>query len=94
MTEGNFVATRFGVVLLTLDVTVTDTRGKSFRLHGSPDVGGPWTAYAGNVTWNSMMKWTIGDRVGYGVVMDNSRLDDHVRKFGMWPQDGPRTLRA
>ncbi|HJQ47025.1 MAG TPA: hypothetical protein VJ870_12005 [Amycolatopsis sp.] len=94
ITEGSFTATRFGTVLLTLDVSVTDTRGKTYRMHASPDVGGPWTAYAGNVTWNSMMKWTLGDRVGYGVVMDNNRIDEAVRERGMWPTDGPRTLRA
>lgn len=94
ITGGQYVANRFGVILLSLDVSFTDVRGRSYRMHASPDVGAPWTAYAGNVCWNAMMKWTIGDRVGYGVVMDNSRIDHFVNNYGVWPSDMPRVLRA
>lgn len=58
--RGSYTATRMGVALLTLDATLTDIRGKTFRLHTASDVGAPWTAYAGVVCWNSMMKWTTG----------------------------------
>lgn len=94
ITHGHFTANRFGLMLATLDVTATDTRGKTFRLHASPDVGGPWTSYAGNVVWNSMMKWTMGDRVGHGIVMDNNVLGEFIQEHGRWPNDRQRTLRS
>lgn len=92
--EGSFVSTRFGVMLLTLDCTLTDVKGRTYRLHAMPDVGAPWTAYPACITWNSMMKWVYGERVGYGVVMENSVIRDHTSRFGVWPTDMPRVLRA
>ncbi|TQC48207.1 hypothetical protein EEB14_16475 [Rhodococcus sp. WS4] len=88
--EGHYTANRFGGMLATLEAELTDTRGRHFHLHASPDVGAPWYAYPGSICWNSMMKWTLGEAVGYGVVMDNTPLDALVTAHGRWPADGPR----
>lgn len=72
-----------GLVLTGLEMTVTDTRGKSFDLIALANSAGPWAPYPSAQTHNSLMRWRYGPRVGYGVVMANYSLpylmDKHHR---------------
>jgi hypothetical protein len=73
-----------------MEMKLTDVRGKQFHLHGVADVGAPWNAYAGTVTWTAQMKWLMeGRRAGYGCVMETVALPALHRKRGRWFTDWP-----
>lgn len=63
-----------GLVLTALEMTVTDIRGKTFDLIALANTGGPWVPYPSAQTHNCLMRWRLGPRVGYGVVMANYSL--------------------
>lgn len=60
---------RLGVTVSSMYMKVTDVRGKTYQLHAMADVGAPWNIYA-TTCYTALMRWTLGDRVGYGVVME------------------------
>jgi hypothetical protein len=66
--------TQHGLICAGLQMTVKDTRGHTFELNATPDIGAPWMPYPSAISYNSMMRWTYGDRSGYGVVMANYSL--------------------
>lgn len=80
---------RAGTMIVAMDMTVTDVRGKSYRLFALPDVGAPWMSYSGGISWNSVMTWVLGDRVGYGVVMEHLPMADLNRRLGRFWTDMP-----
>jgi len=65
----DITSVRLGVTITSMRMTVTDTRGKVFRLDAMADVGAPWNIY-GTTCYTALMRWTLGDRDGYGVVME------------------------
>jgi hypothetical protein len=60
---------RLGVSLVAMQMKVTDVRGCVFKLQATANVGAPWTIYA-TTCYTALMRWTLGERVGYGVVME------------------------
>lgn len=79
---------RLGISQVTITMTVVDTRGKRYELCAMADVGGPWTIYA-TTCYTALMRWTLGDRVGYGVVMEvlPTKELNRIRgqRYGDWP---------
>ena len=61
--------TRLGTTPTSMHMTITDVRGRSWSLVGTPDVGAPWNIYA-TTCWTGLMRWHLGGRTGYGVVME------------------------
>jgi hypothetical protein len=70
VTETELVATRLRGLTVAMEMIVTDVRGKIFHLFAMPDVGGPWNAYSGTVTYTLQMTWVLDGRKGYGCVME------------------------
>lgn len=81
-----------GLVCAAIDMTVTDVRGKRFRLRGSADVGAPWYPYPSVVSYNALMTWSLGDRVGYGVVMPNHSIPTLIHERGRFFDDPVPTI--
>ena len=79
------VSNRLKGLTIAMEMIVTDVRGKEYRLYGMADVGGPWNAYSGTVTYITQMTWLLDGRKGYGCVMETvpqpaiSRR--HARRF-------------
>lgn len=76
-----------GLVCASIDMTVTDIRGKKHHLRGSADVGAPWYPYPSVISYNALMSWSLGDRVGYGVVMPNHSVPTIIRERGRFKHD-------
>jgi hypothetical protein len=82
---------RLGVTIAAMTITATDTRGKVYRLNAMANVGAPWNIYA-TTTYTAMMRWTLGDRVGYGVVMEVLPIQALTRLRGLKPTDWPAAI--
>jgi hypothetical protein len=65
----DITSTRLGVSVVAMEMTVVDVRGKQYHLQARADVGAPWNIYA-TTCYTALMRWTLGDRTGYGVVME------------------------
>lgn len=63
-------STRLRGLVTAMEMVVTDVRGKRFHLFAMADVGGPWNAYSGTVTYTFQMTWVLDGRKGYGCVME------------------------
>ena len=92
LTDAQLINTRLGVAVVGMEMIVTDVRGKVFHLHGVADVGAPWNAYAGTVTWTAQMKWLLNGQVGYGCIMETVALPALHRRRGRWFTDWPRGI--
>lgn len=82
---------RIGVTIASMAITVTDTRGKTFKLNAMANVGAPWNIY-GTTCYTAMMRWTLGDRDGYGVVMEVLPVQTLTRLRGLKPTDWPSAI--
>ena len=80
--ELEMTSTHLGMVCTGIDMTVTDVRGKKFRLQATPHIGAPWIAAPTAMVHNALMRWTCAGREGYGVVMSTRHLSELNRKFG------------
>ena len=60
---------RLGVTIAAMKMKITDVRGKVFVLNAMADIGAPWNIY-GTTCYTALMRWTCGEREGYGVVME------------------------
>ena len=78
-----------GLMCTGLRMQVEDVRGKTFDLNATADIGAPWSPYPSAITFNSLMRWTHGDRQGYGVVLPNYSLPYLNRKRGRFFDDPP-----
>ncbi|QBX55940.1 hypothetical protein EXE58_11010 [Nocardioides seonyuensis] len=78
---------RLGLAVVAMNVLVSDDRGIAYMLRAQADVGGPWNAYPSNVTWQSMMRWSLNDRYGYGVVQEHHPLPLETKRRGRWWSD-------
>jgi hypothetical protein len=85
--ELEMTSTHLGMVCTGIDMTVTDVRGKKFRLQATPNVGAPWIAAPTAMVHNALMRWTCADRDGYGVVMSTRHLSELNRNFGRFQAD-------
>ncbi|MES2482244.1 MAG: hypothetical protein V4609_09630 [Pseudomonadota bacterium] len=84
----DITSVRLGVTVTSMHMTLTDVRGKTFTLNATADVGAPWNIYA-TTCYTALMRWTMGDRVGYGVVMEVLPIKTLTRLRGRrasaWP---------
>ncbi|MEC7762133.1 MAG: hypothetical protein VX874_09530 [Pseudomonadota bacterium] len=60
-----------GAICSSLEMTVTDTRGKSYDLMATANVGCPWHPYPSALTHNGLMTWHHAGKRGYGIVLAN-----------------------
>ncbi len=67
--ELDMSSVRLGVTIAAMKMKITDVRGKVFVLNAMADIGAPWNIY-GTTCYTALMRWTCGDREGYGVVME------------------------
>ena len=76
-----------GLMCTSLRMQVEDRRGKTYTLNATADVGAPWSPYPSAITFNSLMRWTCGDREGYGVVLPNYNLPYLNQRRGRFHTD-------
>lgn len=81
-----------GLMCTGLKMEVKDVRGKTYRLNATADIGAPWSPYPSAITYNSLMRWTYGDRDGYGVVLPNYNLPYLNQKRGRFHSDPSPTV--
>ncbi|MBT0782953.1 hypothetical protein [Paracoccus sp. pheM1] len=67
-------AQHFGNITVGLQMQVTDTRGKTWDLVASPNVGAPWYGFPSAVTYLSLMRFFMDGQRGYGIVMANHNM--------------------
>ena len=89
--ELDMTSTRLGVTIAAMQIKVTDVRGRVFVLNAMADVGGPWNIYA-TTCYTALMRWTLGDRVGYGVVMEVLPIAALTRRRGRRWTDWPASI--
>ncbi|GAC1390996.1 MAG: hypothetical protein NVSMB34_05010 [Variovorax sp.] len=87
----DITSTRLGVTVISMEMTVVDVRSKRFRLQARADVGAPWNIYA-TTCYTALMRWTLGDRTGYGVVMEVLPLKTLNRMRGRRAADWPAAI--
>jgi hypothetical protein len=82
ITDLQMSTTRVGIVPITIDVHVTDERGRQYTLRGQPISGGPWRAYAPCVCWIGLIRWELDGALGYGSLQENHALGVESRLRG------------
>jgi len=86
--ELDITSTRLGSTITSMQLKVTDVRGKIYKLSAMADVGAPWNIYA-TTCYTALMRWLLGDRVGYGVVMEvlpiTATTQRRGRRWNDWP---------
>lgn len=85
--ELEMTSTHHGLMCTGLQMKVKDIRGKTYNLRATADIGAPWMPYPSAITFNSMMRWSYGDRDGYGVVLPNYNLPYLNQKRGRFYDD-------
>lgn len=75
--------THVGSTPVAIDVTLTDCRGRRFRLHGAAQVGAPWVCYTSLWVYAVMMRWQLEDgRTGHGMVQETQSMQALTRRLG------------
>ena len=87
----DITSTRLGVTVISMELTVVDVRGREFRLQARADVGAPWNIYA-TTCYTALMRWTLGERTGYGVVTEVLPLKTLNRMRGRRAADWPAAI--
>lgn len=85
--DAQVYSTRLNGLTTAMELVVTDTRGKRFHLFAMADVGGPWNAYSGTVTYTFQMTWVLEGRKGYGCVMETIGQPALSARRGRWFAD-------
>ncbi len=74
LTDAQAVTTRIGIVPVSVQLLLTDIKGRQHRLRGIPLAGAPWRAYSTSVTWCGLMEWEHEGRIGHGSFQENRSL--------------------
>ena len=82
LTDMRMSTTRLGIVPMSIDVVATDERGRTWSMRGQPISGAPWRAYAPCICWVGLVRWALGDRLGYGSFQENHALGVESRLRG------------
>ena len=88
LTDAKFYTSRIGATITSMNVEVTDKRGKTFRFTGTAQSGGPWICYMSALVGASLMRWQLDDgRVGYGLASEIRSMQTLTRAHGRrWTQ--------
>ena len=70
LTGGKGRASRDRFQLNTIELDVTDVRGKRFNVTGNTIANCPWVAWPGICDFQSLVRWELAGRIGYGEVQD------------------------
>jgi len=89
--ELDIASTRLGSTITSMQLKVTDVRGKVYQLSAMADVGAPWNIYA-TTCYTALMRWILGDRVGYGVVMEVLPIPATTQRRGRRWNDWPASI--
>jgi len=68
--SGHGTAQRIGLMQNTMDITVTDVRGKTFHFTGRSLAHNEWNAWPGLCVYHSLMEWDLDGKIGYGECQD------------------------
>lgn len=83
LTDMKLYTNRIGSVITSVEVHVTDKRGKKFHAVGTAQAGGPWICYASSLVYAAQCRWTLDDgRVGYGLASEITSLQALTRRHG------------
>ncbi len=79
LVAGSLKLTRLGYQPVAAIFEVEDETGRKFTLYGATIAGGPWPVYPSVDVGLALMRWTLGDRVGHGLAMENSSMAYRTR---------------
>lgn len=94
LTDARLISNRLGLVVVGMDLLITDVRGREHQLYAGVDVGAPWNPYAATATFTAQMTWFLRDMVGHGCVMETRGIPGLTRTHGRWWTDMPSTYEA
>ncbi|MCB1475075.1 MAG: hypothetical protein H6883_08605 [Rhodobiaceae bacterium] len=76
-----------GLICTSIEMQVTDTRGKKYDLLAMANSGAPWMPATGARCYNSLMRWHHEGKIGYGVVMANYNLNYLMNRHHRFTED-------
>ena len=74
LVRGQLHVTRLGYQPVAVVFDAEDETGRTYRLYGATIAGGPWPVYPNLDVGLALVRWTMGDKVGHGMAMENSSL--------------------
>lgn len=94
VTAGTFLTQRFEGLLMGMEVSVTDVRGKTYEIRGLAETSLPLNVSAPSIFIGSNMRWSLAgdDRVGYGLAGDFISLQEMSRRHGRRWADLPTRM--
>ena len=95
LVDAKYRTNRIGATILSMEVEVTDKRGKTFRFVGTAQSGGPWICYMSALVGASLMRWQLDDgRVGYGLASEITSMQQLTRKHGRYANQASAHITA
>jgi hypothetical protein len=89
VTDLQMTTTRVGIVPVTIDLLITDQRGRQHRIFGQPINGAPWRSYLTTVTWLGLFRWLRDGEVGFGCAQEVRSFREETRRRGRQWADKP-----
>ena len=89
VTDLAMVTTRVGIIPVTMDLDVTDERGRTRTFYGQPVNGAPWRSYLTTVTWLGLYRWLHDGEIGYGCAQEVRSFREETRRRGRRWTDKP-----
>jgi hypothetical protein len=77
--KGQLQVSRLGYQPVAIVFEAEDATGRHYRLYGAAIAGGPWPVYPSVDVGLALMRWTLGDKVGHGMAMENSSMAYRTR---------------
>ncbi len=86
VTEASVEAARIDMIAVSNHITATDVRGRTHEFYGTAVGGAPWHSFSpAYVSYQSLMRYQVGDRVGYaeaGDIFGLEYLAEHLSPHG------------
>jgi hypothetical protein len=74
LVKGQLHVTRLGYFPVAIVFDAQDEAGRTYRLYGATVAGGPWPVYPNLDVGVALVRWTMGDKVGHGIAMENASM--------------------